>query len=125
MERRRGLSSTLRTAGFQRRLHKPNRAPPLLLLEARRGRWTSRLLGKIAAYMTTLHHAPGLPGSMMPVIYGNSYQIVASLPAFVTIRYEMITRGPSDPHRWQTPCFAGDHVCIWAIRSAIGTATRL
>jgi hypothetical protein len=31
----------------------------------------------------------GLPGSMMPVIYGNSYQIVQS-PGFVAIRYEMI-----------------------------------
>lgn len=31
----------------------------------------------------------GLPGSMMPVIYGNSYQIVQS-PGFVVIRYEMI-----------------------------------
>ncbi len=31
----------------------------------------------------------GLPGSMMPVIYGNSYQIVQS-PGFVVIRYEMV-----------------------------------
>ena len=31
----------------------------------------------------------GLPGSMMPVIYGNSYQIVQS-PGYVVIRYEMI-----------------------------------
>jgi hypothetical protein len=31
----------------------------------------------------------GLPGSMMPVIYGNSYQIVQS-PGFVAIRYEMV-----------------------------------
>jgi hypothetical protein len=31
----------------------------------------------------------GLPGSMMPAIYGNSYQIVQS-PEFVAIRYEMI-----------------------------------
>lgn len=31
----------------------------------------------------------GLPGSMMPVIYGNSYQIVQA-PGFVAIRYEMI-----------------------------------
>jgi hypothetical protein len=31
----------------------------------------------------------GLPGSMMPAIYGNSYQIVQS-PDFVAIRYEMI-----------------------------------
>jgi hypothetical protein len=31
----------------------------------------------------------GLPGSMMPAIYGNSYQIVQG-PGFVGIRYEMI-----------------------------------
>src|SRR5262245_57875432 len=31
----------------------------------------------------------GLPGSMMPAIYGNSYQIVQS-PGFVAIRYEMV-----------------------------------
>src|SRR5262245_30388875 len=31
----------------------------------------------------------GLPGSMMPAIYGNSYQIHQS-PGFVAIRYEMI-----------------------------------
>jgi hypothetical protein len=31
----------------------------------------------------------GIPGSMMPVIYGNSYQILQS-PDFVAIRYEMI-----------------------------------
>jgi hypothetical protein len=31
----------------------------------------------------------GLPGSMMPAIYGNSYQIVQA-PGFVTIIYEMI-----------------------------------
>jgi len=31
----------------------------------------------------------GLPGSMMPAIYGNSYEITQS-PGFVAIRYEMI-----------------------------------
>ena len=31
----------------------------------------------------------GLPGSMMPAIYGNSYEILQS-PDFVAIRYEMI-----------------------------------
>ena len=31
----------------------------------------------------------GLPGSMMPAIYGNSYQIVQT-PGYVAIRYEMI-----------------------------------
>ena len=31
----------------------------------------------------------GLPGSMMPAIYGNSYQIVQG-PGYVAIRYEMV-----------------------------------
>jgi hypothetical protein len=31
----------------------------------------------------------GLPGSMMPVIYGNSYQVVQG-PGYVAIRYEMV-----------------------------------
>src|SRR6202008_3853187 len=31
----------------------------------------------------------GIPGSMMPVIYGNSYQILQT-PEYVAIRYEMI-----------------------------------
>src|SRR5688572_8880978 len=31
----------------------------------------------------------GLPGSMMPAIYGNSYEIVQA-PGFVAIRYEMV-----------------------------------
>jgi hypothetical protein len=31
----------------------------------------------------------GLPGSMMPAIYGNSYEIVQA-PGYVVIRYEMI-----------------------------------
>ena len=31
----------------------------------------------------------GMPGSMMPAIYGNSYQIVQG-PGFVAIRYEMV-----------------------------------
>jgi hypothetical protein len=31
----------------------------------------------------------GVPGSMMPAIYGNAYQIVQS-PGYVTIRYEMV-----------------------------------
>jgi len=31
----------------------------------------------------------GIPGSMMPAIYGNSYQIVQA-PGFVAVRYEMI-----------------------------------
>src|SRR6185436_9473009 len=48
----------------------------------------------------------GLPASMMPTIYGNSYQIVQA-PGFVAIRYEMIHETriiPLDdrPHLGQT-----------------------
>jgi hypothetical protein len=42
----------------------------------------------------------GLPGSMMPAIYGNSYQIVQG-PGYVAIRYEMIHEArviPLDNH---------------------------
>jgi hypothetical protein len=42
----------------------------------------------------------GLPGSMMPAIYGNSYQIVQG-PGYVAIRYEMIHEArviPLDSH---------------------------
>jgi hypothetical protein len=42
----------------------------------------------------------GLPGSMLPGVYGNSYQVVQG-PGFVAIRYEMVheTRViPIDPH---------------------------
>ena len=54
---------------------------------ARRGRgpadsWTDRSL-----YDRCITR--GIPGSMMPAIYGNSYQIVQS-PGLVAIRYEMI-----------------------------------
>ena len=41
----------------------------------------------------------GLPGSMMPAIYGNSYEIVQA-PGFVAIRYEMVNEVriiPLDP----------------------------
>jgi hypothetical protein len=54
---------------------------------ARRGRgpadsWTDRSL-----YDRCITR--GLPGSMMPAIYGNSYEIVQA-PGFVAIRYEMV-----------------------------------
>ena len=65
----------------------------------------------------------GLPGSMMPAIYGNQYQIVQA-PGYVAILYEMIheTRvipldgraGDRDEHRRRT----------WAMRAAVGKATR-
>ena len=56
----------------------------------------------------------GLPGSMMPVIYGNSYQIVQG-PGFVVIRYEMI-------HEARViPISSGSHVGK-AIESYMGDA---
>ena len=56
----------------------------------------------------------GLPGSMMPVIYGNSYQIVQG-PGFVVIRYEMI-------HEARViPIASGPHVGK-AIESYMGDA---
>ena len=56
----------------------------------------------------------GLPGSMMPVIYGNSYQIVQG-PGFVVIRYEMI-------HEARViPISSGAHVAK-AIESYMGDA---
>jgi hypothetical protein len=47
----------------------------------------------------------GLPGSMMPAIYGNSYEITQS-PGFVAIRYEMIHEArliPVDPSASGSP----------------------
>ena len=65
----------------------------------------------------------GFPGSMLPAIYGNSYQIVQG-PGWVAIRYEMIheTRViPLDgrPHVGKT-----HSAWTWATRAATGTATR-
>ena len=64
----------------------------------------------------------GLPGSMMPAIYGNSYQIHQA-PGFVAIRYEMIHETriiPLEPRehvgRRSAP--------TWAMRAATGTAAR-
>jgi hypothetical protein len=60
----------------------------------------------------------GIPGSMMPAIYGNSYQIVQG-PGFVAIRYEMVheTRViPLDrrPHVGQTiEMYMGDARGHW------------
>ena len=56
----------------------------------------------------------GIPGSMMPAIYGNSYQIVQA-PGYVAIRYEMIHETriiPLDGRPHLTP----------NIRSAMGDA---
>jgi hypothetical protein len=50
----------------------------------------------------------GLPGSMMPAIYGNSYQIVQS-PEFVAIRYEMIHETRVIPLDGRPPVGSGSH----------------
>ena len=56
---------------------------------ARRGRAAARrTLRRRPQPVRPLHHA-GLPGSMMPAIYGNSYEIVQG-PGFVAIGYEMV-----------------------------------
>jgi hypothetical protein len=60
----------------------------------------------------------GLPGSMMPAIYGNSYQIVQA-PGVVAIRYEMVHETRviplgSQPHVSPTiPSFMGDPRGHW------------
>lgn len=60
----------------------------------------------------------GLPGSMMPVIYGNSYQIL-QMPGYVAIRYEMVheTRViPTDGRPHASPnirSYMGDPVGHW------------
>ena len=56
----------------------------------------------------------GLPGSMMPAIYGNSYQIVQA-PGFVTIIYEMI-------HETRVIPLDGRPHASSAIRSYMGDA---
>jgi len=55
----------------------------------------------------------GLPGSMMPAIYGNSYEIVQS-PGYVVIRYEMI-------HEARVVALGQSHVGS-AIREYVGDA---
>jgi hypothetical protein len=71
----------------------------------------------------------GLPGSMMPAIYGNSYQIVQS-PGYVAIRYEMIHEArviPLDgrPHLTQSiRPFMGDARGRWDGKTLIVETTN-
>jgi hypothetical protein len=64
----------------------------------------------------------GLPGSMMPGVYGNTYQIVQG-PGDVTIMYEMVheTRGISLDGR---PHPAGTSGCTSGTRRATGREAR-
>jgi hypothetical protein len=57
------------------------------LADARRGRGESDAAEDRSLYDRCITR--GVPGSMMPAIYGNSYQI-AQGPGYVAIRYEMI-----------------------------------
>ena len=84
--------------------------------EARRGRGPADSWEDRSLYDRCITR--GLPGSMMPVIYGNSYQIVQS-PGYVAIRYEMIheTRViPTDGRPHISPnirSYMGDPVGHW------------
>ena len=55
--------------------------------EARRGRGAADSWEDRSLYDRCITR--GMPGSMMPVIYGNSYRIHQG-PGFVTITYEMV-----------------------------------
>ena len=71
----------------------------------------------------------GLPGSMMPAIYGNSYEITQS-PDFVAIRYEMIHEArviPLDgrPHVGQAiRQYVGDARASWDANTLVVETTN-
>ena len=69
-----------------------------------------------------LHH-PRPPGSMMPAIYGNSYQIVQG-PGVVAIVYEMIHETRVIPHPGRRRTWLGPSTSTWATPAAAGKATR-
>jgi hypothetical protein len=73
------------------------------LMEARRGRGEADSAEDRSLYDRCITR--GVPGSMMPAIYGNSYQIIQS-PGHVAIRYEMIHETrliPLDRHQHAGP----------------------
>ncbi len=83
-----GSWSTRRTEGFHRSRRKVERGRPLA---PKRGR-TLDVAPPIRYTDRSLFDrciSRSVPGSMMPAIYGNSYQIVQA-PGYVVIRYEMI-----------------------------------
>ena len=65
----------------------------------------------------------GVVGSMLPVIYGNSFQIVQA-PGYVAIRYEMIHEDPRDPDGRPAARRRRRSARTWATRAATGKATR-
>ena len=64
----------------------------------------------------------GVVGSMLPVIYGNSFEIVQA-PGYVAIRYEMIHEARLIPMDGR-PHAPAKVARTWATRAAIGKATR-
>ena len=65
----------------------------------------------------------GVPGSMMPAIYGNAYEIMQA-PGFVAIRYEMIHETRVIPLDGRPHAGEEHHARTWATRAAAGKATR-
>ena len=65
----------------------------------------------------------GMPGSMMPAIYGNAYEITQA-PGYVAIRYEMIHETRVDPARRRARTLGDLAAALWATRAATGRATR-
>ena len=65
----------------------------------------------------------GIPGSMMPAIYGNAYEIVQG-PGWVGIRYEMIHEARIIPLDGRPARRQGRASSTWATLAAIGKATR-
>ena len=65
----------------------------------------------------------GIPGSMMPAIYGNSYDIIQG-PGYVVIRYEMVNETRVIPLDGAAARRAQDPRIYVAMPAAVGTATR-
>ena len=84
-----GSSSTRPTAGSRRRRPRARERRPAARQDARApaGRGPADSCEDRGLYDRCITR--GLPGSMMPAIYGNSYQIVQA-PGYVAIRYEMV-----------------------------------
>ena len=75
------------------------------------------------AASTTSAFSRGLPGSVMPAPYGNSYQIVQA-PGYVAIRYEMVHETRIIPLDGRPHLDLGHTVSGWATREAAGKGIR-